>query len=69
MTPSLDTSGIRSLTVAERLELIELIWDSLPDAVSPAELPTWHIAELAQRRPSGREARPRSTLAGGARPA
>lgn len=42
--------GIDQLSVGERLELIELIWDSLPEAVSPAELTQEQIAELAKRR-------------------
>jgi hypothetical protein len=32
------------------LELIEQIWDSLPDQITPQDLPEWHVAELAQRR-------------------
>jgi hypothetical protein len=30
--------------------LIELIWDSLPEEVNPADLPPWHLAELEKRR-------------------
>jgi putative addiction module component (TIGR02574 family) len=36
--------------VGERLQLIELIWDSLPEEVNPADLPPWHLAELEKRR-------------------
>jgi putative addiction module component (TIGR02574 family) len=42
--------GIDRLSVRERLELIELIWDSLPEQVNPEEVPAWHLAELAKRR-------------------
>jgi putative addiction module component (TIGR02574 family) len=42
--------GIDRLSVGERLELIELIWDSLPEQVSPVELPVQHLAELEKRR-------------------
>ncbi|WP_439626713.1 addiction module protein [Gemmata sp.] len=42
--------GIDQLSVRERLDLIDLIWDSLPDQVNPDEVPEWHLAELAKRR-------------------
>jgi len=32
------------------LELIEQIWDSLPQQVAPSEVPPRHLAELARRR-------------------
>lgn len=39
-----------SLPESERLELIEQIWNSLPQQVNPSEVPAWHLAELAKRR-------------------
>jgi putative addiction module component (TIGR02574 family) len=45
-----ETLGIDRLTVRERLELIEQIWDSLPDTVGAEDIPEWHLAELAKRR-------------------
>jgi putative addiction module component (TIGR02574 family) len=42
--------GIDRLSVRERLELIEQIWDSLPDQVDPPDVPAWHLAQLARRR-------------------
>ena len=42
--------GIDRLSVGERLELIEVIWNGLPDQVAPQDLPDWHLAELARRR-------------------
>lgn len=42
--------GIDRLSVRERLDLIEQIWDSLPPQVQPDEVPDWHLAELARRR-------------------
>jgi putative addiction module component (TIGR02574 family) len=42
--------GIDRLSVRDRLELIEQIWDSLPDQVNPDEVPQWHRVELARRR-------------------
>jgi len=50
MPVSIEALGIDRLTVRERLELIEQIWDSLPEQVSPDEIPPWHLAELAKWR-------------------
>jgi putative addiction module component (TIGR02574 family) len=50
MSISIEALGIDRLSVRDRLELIELIWDSLPDHVNPEEVPEWHLAELARRR-------------------
>lgn len=50
MTPTVDSLGIDRLTVRERLDLIEQIWDTLPPSVEPDEVPDWHLAELARRR-------------------
>ncbi|MCI0461366.1 MAG: addiction module protein [Gemmataceae bacterium] len=46
---TLQQFGIDRLSVAERLELIGLIWDSLSQQeVSPP--PEWHLRELERRR-------------------
>ena len=50
MTVSIEALGIDRLSVAQRLELIEQIWNSLPDEIDPQEVPEWHRAELAKRR-------------------
>jgi putative addiction module component (TIGR02574 family) len=50
MTPTLEALGIDQLSAGERLELIELIWDSLPAALAPEDVPDWHLRELAKRR-------------------
>jgi putative addiction module component (TIGR02574 family) len=50
MSVSIEALGIDRLSVRDRLELIEQIWDSLPEQVSPDEVPAWHLAELAKRR-------------------
>jgi putative addiction module component (TIGR02574 family) len=57
MSVNIDSLGIDRFTVRERLELIEQIWDSLPEQVDPGEVPEWHLAELARRRAAA-EARP-----------
>jgi putative addiction module component (TIGR02574 family) len=48
--PDLTTLGLDKLSVRERLELIETLWDSLPEQVETQEVPDWHLAELAKRR-------------------
>jgi putative addiction module component (TIGR02574 family) len=50
MPVSIEALGIHQLSVAERLELIEQIWNSLPEQVSPQNVPEWHLAELTKRR-------------------
>lgn len=50
MGVSLESLGIGKLSVRERLELIDQIWDSLPDSVQEAEVPEWHLEEVARRR-------------------
>ncbi len=50
MPVSLEALGIDRLSVPDRLDLIEQIWDSLPEQVKPEEVPAWHLAELARRR-------------------
>ena len=50
MPTTLETLGIDHLSVPERLDLIELIWDSLPRTVERGEVPDWHFAEVEKRR-------------------
>jgi putative addiction module component (TIGR02574 family) len=50
MSVTIKELGIDRLSVRERLELIEQIWDSLPVDVQPDEVPEWHLALLARRR-------------------
>ena len=50
MAVNVEALGIDRLSVGERLELIDLIWESLPEQVDPADVPAWHLAELAIRR-------------------
>lgn len=42
--------AIEKMTVKERLELIERIWDSLPAEMAPEDVPAWHLDELMKRR-------------------
>ncbi|MGH7171080.1 MAG: addiction module protein [Gemmataceae bacterium] len=50
MPVSIEALGIDRFSVRDRLELIELIWDSLPEQVNLDEVPEWHRAELTKRR-------------------
>jgi putative addiction module component (TIGR02574 family) len=59
MPVSVEELGIDRLSVRERLDLIEQIWDSLPEQVGPDEVPAWHLEELARRRAAA-EATPRA---------
>jgi len=50
MPSNIESLGIDRLSVLERLDLIEQIWDSLPEHVNADEVPAWHLPELAKRR-------------------
>lgn len=50
MAVDMHAMGIDQLSVGERLELIDRIWDSLPDAVQAGDIPAWHLAEIDRRR-------------------
>ncbi|MFN5288583.1 MAG: addiction module protein [Gemmataceae bacterium] len=50
MAVTIEALGIDRLSIRERLELIEQIWNSLPDQVIPEEIPAWHLQELTRRR-------------------
>src|SRR5205823_4561229 len=57
MPVNVETLGIDRLSVRERLELIEQIWNTLPEQVDPEDVPPWHLAEL-ERRQADADARP-----------
>jgi putative addiction module component (TIGR02574 family) len=48
MVLTLEQFGIDRLSAEQRLELISLIWDSLPDD-APFTPPAWHLQELERR--------------------
>ena len=50
MSATVASLGIDRLSVRERLELIEQIWNSLPETVDPIDIPAWQLTELAKRR-------------------
>jgi len=49
MPATAETLGLDQMTVADRLALIEVIWDSLPQEVEAQDVPAWHWAELEKR--------------------
>jgi putative addiction module component (TIGR02574 family) len=48
MSLTLSQFGIDRLDMQQRVELIGLIWDSLPDDVH-YDPPAWHVQELERR--------------------
>jgi putative addiction module component (TIGR02574 family) len=67
MPADLATLGLDKLSVEERLELIETLWDSLPDQFEASMIPDWHLAEIAKRRTEAAANRRRQALAPSAR--
>ena len=49
MNKQLTSAEIRALSVAERLQLIEEIWDSLEDETNDLPMPDWHREALDKR--------------------
>ena len=49
MAQDLDISGLRALPVADRLKLIEELWDSIDAESAGVPLPDWHRAEIDRR--------------------
>ncbi len=49
MSPTLQSLGIDRLSVAERLRLVEEIWDSISESPDELPIPEWHRQELDRR--------------------
>ena len=49
MSDTLTTDKLRLLPVAERLRLLEAVWESLADEPDSIEIPDWHREELGRR--------------------
>ena len=49
MSQSLPDLAIEQLSVSQRLELIGLLWDSIPDSLEALPVPDWHQQELERR--------------------
>jgi putative addiction module component (TIGR02574 family) len=52
---SIDANDLRSLSDAEKLRLVEMLWDDLGDSASPLPLPDWVDREAARRRDQMRD--------------
>lgn len=49
MSESLSAVTIKGLSVAERLDLISELWDSIPDSLDELPMPERHREELERR--------------------
>ena len=49
MPRSLTELDLEQLTVAERLDLIAMLWDNIPDSLEALPLPEWQRQELDRR--------------------
>ena len=47
---SIDADELRSLPVAEKMRIVEMLWDDLGDVTSPIPLPDWVNREATRRR-------------------
>ncbi|MBI3822446.1 MAG: addiction module protein [Planctomycetes bacterium] len=54
MATDLAKLGLDKLSAQERLELIDTLWDSLPERLDASMIPDWHLAGLARRRADAR---------------
>lgn len=49
MAIDVESWGLEQLSVADRLELIQRLWESLPPQVESQDIPTWHREILDER--------------------
>ncbi len=49
MAQSSSDLDIKQLSVAERLDLIVALWDSIPNSLEELPIPEWHREELERR--------------------
>jgi putative addiction module component (TIGR02574 family) len=47
---SIDANELRSLTIPEKLRIVEMLWDDLAQAPTPIPLPDWVNEEASRRR-------------------
>jgi putative addiction module component (TIGR02574 family) len=52
---------IEQLSVAERLDLISTLWDSIPDSLEELPIPEWHREQL-ERRLASADANPEGAI-------
>jgi len=51
----IDTDELRALPAAEKLRLVEFLWDDLGDSTASIPLPDWVDREAARRRDEMRD--------------
>ncbi len=61
MSSSLPDLDIKHLSVPQRLDLIGLLWDSIPNSVEAMNVPDWHAEEI-ERRLASADANPESAI-------
>jgi putative addiction module component (TIGR02574 family) len=49
MAQSLSDVAINQLSAAERLDLIRVLWDTIPDSLEELPIPDWRREELERR--------------------
>ncbi len=49
MSASFPDLNIEQLSVVERLDLISLLWDSIPNSAEALPVPEWHRKEIERR--------------------
>ena len=49
MSVTLEQFGIDRLAVSDRMELLELLWESVEISEVPSHLTRWQLGELARR--------------------
>lgn len=52
---SLDLGALHNLPDAEKLRIVELLWDDLGESKTPLPLPEWVNREVARRRDETRD--------------
>jgi putative addiction module component (TIGR02574 family) len=52
---SIDANDLRSLSVVEKLRLVEMLWDDLGASPAPLPLPEWVDREATRRRDEMRD--------------
>jgi putative addiction module component (TIGR02574 family) len=49
MPVTLEQFGLDRLSAEERLELIDQLWESMPDPGPVTDIPTWHLPIIEKR--------------------
>ena len=54
---SIDADELRALPPAEKMRLVEMLWDDLGESTEPIPLPDWVDREAARRRDEMRDSK------------